>query len=450
MQIQKADVVIVGAGAAGLAAARTLAAGGVDVLLLEAKERVGGRIYTEQTASGALVEHGAEFVHGRAAELWQLIEEAGAVAVERTGTMMNEAEAGAGLAVEEEGSMAAADPLRALADLKGDDISFLEWLGQTDMSAEDNAALTGFVEGFNAAEAGRISAHSLGLQQEAEEAIEGDRAWHIQGGYAKLPEYLAAQVQAAGGRIQLGCEVDAVRWWPGRVVVSTRQGDVQAARCVIALPLGVLHAANASAPGSVRLEPEPGALFEARRLAMGDVVRFTLIFREAWWERAPGRTPEAMRKLSFLFTRTRMPPVWWTRHPERETLPTLVGWSGGPRCRSLQGKDAESLAEAACRELAEAFGVDAAGIQDSLVSAHTFDWHEDRFARGSYSYVPVGALDATEAMTRPEADTLFFAGEHTDTTAQWGTVHAALRSGLRAAAQVLQSLPPNAREGQGS
>jgi monoamine oxidase len=76
---------------------------------------------------------------------------------------------------------------------------------------------------------------------------------------------------------------------------------------------------------------------------------------------------------------------------------------------------------------------------DQLDEVYTHDWDRDAYAQGAYSYVPAGAIDAPFAMTEPEASTLFFAGEHTDITGHWGTVHAALRSGLRAATQILET-----------
>jgi monoamine oxidase len=141
--------------------------------------------------------------------------------------------------------------------------------------------------------------------------------------------------------------------------------------------------------------------------------------------------------MSFLFTSRRMPPVWWTTHPEHSPLPTLTGWAGGPRASAFAGRNAEALGHDACRTLAEIFGLSEDRLRAALVSTHTHDWASDPFACGAYSYVPVGALDAPFAMAEPQSATLFFAGEHTDVTGHWGTVHAALRSGLRAAAQVL-------------
>lgn len=435
-----ADVLVIGAGVAGLAAARALAQRGLHVIVVEARDRIGGRIYTERVQSGVLVEHGAEFIHGRVPELWSVLEEAGLETIERSGAMLREATRGAGMTEDGARSDDFFSALDQLAHLPGEDVSFAEWLDRSDLPEGPREALTGYVEGFNAADARRISARSLGIQQAAEEATEGDRGWHLPAGYARLPEFLADRVRSSGGTILLDRPVHAIRWREGEVVVSGKQGDLRAPHCVITLPLGVLHAANSSEPFSVRIEPEPRPLFEARRLAMGHVVRFTMIFRAPWWAQLtaqPDLSREALQTARFFFTPERVPPVWWTRHPEPEPLPTLVGWVGGPRCKDLQGSSAAALGKAACHDLAEAFGIAEDAIREALVSTETYDWSTDPYALGSYSYVPALALDASAAMGEPVAGTLFFAGEHTDTTGHWGTVHAALRSGLRVAQQVL-------------
>ncbi len=226
-----------------------------------------------------------------------------------------------------------------------------------------------------------------------------------------------------------------MRWSEEEVCVETTQGDVSAARCIVALPLGVLQRVNKQQ--GLWMEPEPAAIAQAQRLAMGDAERFTMVFRERWWTRAPVLDVKTLEAMSFVFTPQRMPPVWWTSHPEAETLPALTGWVGGPKAKAFRGKSAEELGAAGCGVLAEVFGVSENLVREALVATYKHDWAQDVSTRGAYSYVPVGAMDASAAMTRPECGRIFFAGEHTDVTGHWGTVHAALRSGLRAADQVM-------------
>ena len=132
-----------------------------------------------------------------------------------------------------------------------------------------------------------------------------------------------------------------------------------------------------------------------------------------------------------------MPPVWWSAHPA-ETR-TLTGWIGGPRSAVFDQCTREQIGDAACQELALIFSRPVAFVRGQLINCATHDWHTDPYTCGTYSYVPAGALDAVLRMATPVYDTLYFAGEHTDTTGHWGTVHAAMRSGIRAAKQVLAS-----------
>jgi monoamine oxidase len=428
------DVLILGAGMAGLTAARALAERNLRVLVLEARDRVGGRILSHRTSSGDIVELGAEFVHGRAPELFALLAEAGVTAVERDGAMLRE-DFGGGLAAEDDTEDDMFAPLEQLEDVTGPDKSFADWLRTSDVPEDARSAINGYVEGFNAADATTISAQSIGVQQRAEDAIEGDRSWHVHGGYAQLPAYLAERVRELGGRIQLSSPAETIRWHPGHVEIHTAGQTFTAPRAIVTLPLGVLQRVNTA--GNLRVDPEPAAIPHARRMEMGHVLRLTLVFRSCWWQASPAADPDALQRLSFLFTPQRTPAVWWTTRTEREPAPTLTGWIGGPRSRELAGKPVDDLAAIACRELSGAFAVDQALVRGELLSAHTHAWDTDQFSRGAYSYVAAGALDAPHAMTLPEAKTLFFAGEHTDVTGHWGTVHAAIRSGLRAAAQML-------------
>jgi len=418
------DTIVMGAGMAGLAAARALAEAGLAVTVLEASKRVGGRIRTVRDGEH-VIELGAEFVHGRPPELWALIDEAGLETYERTGAFFHR----------QAGQLVAADweddedePLEALKDFAGPDCSFVDYLDQLGMDETERAEEVGYVEGFNAADAGEVSAMALGQQQRAEDAIDGDRSWRIRGGYEGVTAFLRSKIEAAGGEVVLGAKVVRVDWRAGdaadRVRVTLTDGRMfSAERCVVTVPLSVLQA------GDIHFEPAiPQIMNAAARMRMGQVCRFTLIFREPVW-------PEPM---SFLLTRDLLPSVWWTARPADSR--TLTGWVGGPRAAELLALPESELRKRAIGAAAQALCLQEEKLREAFVAFHTFDWSKDPYTRGAYSWVPVGALEASAAMCEPLDQTLFFAGEHTDTTGHWGTVHAALRSGMRAAQQVLACL----------
>ncbi len=168
----RTDVLIIGAGMAGLSAARSLAEAGVRVTVLEAADRVGGRIHTVRDG-GKVIELGAEFIHGRPPELWTLIEEAGLMTFERTGKSYRQ-QAGR-LVVDDEDGFNEDDPLEQLKSFSGPDCAFTEYLERVGLEGQRREEELGYVEGFNAADAREASALALGFQQKAEDAIEGDR-----------------------------------------------------------------------------------------------------------------------------------------------------------------------------------------------------------------------------------------------------------------------------------
>jgi monoamine oxidase len=421
------DVIVVGAGMAGLTAARALAEAGLKVLVIEAQDRIGGRIWTKHIGDEA-IELGAEFVHGRPPELWALIDEAGVEAYERVGAQVCFEDGvlrDCGHEMED-----VFDPLEELENFTGPDMSFAEYLDREQIPLEDRPAITGYVEGFNAADHREISVISLGAQQKAEDEIGSDHNYHIRGGYDQLPEFLARRLEALGGRVSMGDPVREIRWQQGRVEIATASGTFTAAKAIVTLPLGVLQS------GNVRFSPQPGSILDAAGLLrMGHARRFTLLFRERFWETLEPQP--ALEELSFLFAFSEMPPVWWTPHPQRSN--TITGWVGGPRSAALAPFDQRQLAQRACASLARIFRLDESKIADLIEGCYSHNWLEDPYTRGAYSYVAAGGMNASRRMSEPVANTLFFAGEHTDVTGHWGTVHAAMRSGLRAVEQVLSA-----------
>jgi protoporphyrinogen oxidase len=174
------DVVVIGAGMAGLTAARALAEAGLKVLVVEAQDRIGGRIWTRHVGDEA-IELGAEFVHGRPPELWALIEEAGLETYERDGSQVcfeDGALSDCSSAMEQ-----VFEPLEKLEDFAGPDMSFAEYLDREQTPMEERGRIIGYVEGFNAADHREVSVASLGAQQKAEDADGSDHNYRLRGGY---------------------------------------------------------------------------------------------------------------------------------------------------------------------------------------------------------------------------------------------------------------------------
>ncbi len=447
------DTVVIGAGAAGLAAARMLVRAGQRVAILEARDRIGGRIFTQRTGaagSGNLlpIELGAEFIHGLPPETWALVGEEGLATYELRGSHMLLADRQI-----REGN-ASDDPVydvlqgmeRWVQARPGCDMTFADYLRRAGIAGPDAEAASAYVEGFNAADQNVIGIAALVKQQLAEDAIEGGRIFHVRDGYDRIPQVLAREFERFGGRILLNHAVRDVAWREGEVSIraadpTNQECTLRADRAVITLPLGVLQT------GSVGFAPEPATvLAHARRMRMGTAIRAILVFDRRFWldddlPIARLQSARPLKDLSFLSTPHLTPAVWWTAMPE--CIPTLTGWVGGPKAEMLRHRlrssvDPNALLTVCLRSLSAAFGMSEQALTGCLTSWHAHDWTSDPYAFGAYSYAPVDALDASDQMAIPVAGTLYFAGEHTDTTGHWGTVHGALRSGLRAAGQILR------------
>ncbi len=421
------DVLIVGAGIAGLAAAAELAARGLKVTLLEARDRCGGRILTlHPDGAGAPVELGAEFIHGEPPELLRLLAEAGAALKRNFGTDAC-FERNSLSVCPDDAASSVLDQLAEAATRDGD-MSFDDFLAHRQISAADADAARSYVEGFNAADASRIGIAALARQQQAEDEIGGDRSWRAVDGYDLLPKHLARKAESAGATLLLETPVISLDWGADGVTVQTGNSTVfHALKAIITLPLGVLQAR------AVHFHPEPAkVLGAADRMAAGSVQRIVLVFRRRFWS-------ERMPQMRFLFAEGATPSTWWTQHP-LET-PVLTGWIGGPRAETATARDPEMLLSESLRYLERVFSLPADALDAELRSWHLHDWQQDAFSLGAYSYAPAGAAGCSAIMAEPVAccgaNILFFAGEHTDITGHWGTVHGALRSGLRAARQVL-------------
>ncbi len=436
---ESCDVIVIGAGAAGLTAARQLAGAGLRVAVLEARDRIGGRIWTIQPASGVPVELGAEFIHGHPSGVFDLVA-AGNLDVH---------EFGGPAWVQVDGELTRRDDFFAHTrsvlekmDARGPDRSFANFLDMNEAD-DDDAKLWGleYVEGFHGALAERISVHSLVRDIRAEREVEGAHTYRLRHGYQALLKTMLDALPKELVSIHLNTVVNVVRWTKHRVEVSASTGngadfEFTASAVVITLPLGVLQAPH-NTPGAVSFEPPLLEKSSALHLLyMGQTIRSSLIFSEPWWEhlQVQDSAKGALRDMGFVFSHQEWFPTWWTRVT---SAPVLTGWAASRRGERLSGRSESFIRDKALESLASLFHVPLRTLQEMLQSSHVHDWQSDPYARGSYSYVGVGGDRAQSELAAPIMDTLFFAGEATNCEGHHGTVHGAIATGERAADEIL-------------
>lgn len=444
MSNQTADVVVIGAGVAGLAAAQSLCHAGLKVRLVEARDRLGGRIFTRRrSATAAPLELGAEFIHGRPPEVWEIVERAGLRTHEVAGARWRLEQ---GRLAPANSSWAEIESIFQRMDPAAPDQSFQEFLEQRcgDCPEEIKTWATGYVEGFHASHAGRISVHSLILCGRADEEIEGHRGFRLLDGFDTLVDSLHAFINPDLLTLHLNTVVSEISWSKGAVEVKTQSAAGESApvfrapAAIVTLPLGVLQAPPGS-PGAVHFMPEPTDKREALgKLEMGAAIRVVLQFRRRFWQdETLVRTPhnQGLADMSFLFSREEWFPTWWTSASTGTAM--LTGWAAGPHGEKLSGQGDAFVVERALEGLGRIFGLTPQVLRGLLQEAHVHDWQSDPYSRGAYSYALVGGEDAARTLAAPVEGTLFFAGEATDFAGHIGTVHGAIASGRRAARKIL-------------
>ena len=425
----KVDVVVIGGGAAGLAAAGELGESGTRVLVLEARSVTGGRVRTVRPRGWPVpVELGAEFVHGRSPALFELAR-ASALTIAKLPDRHVEPR---GREFRDLGDVwERFESLTRKLKTDGEDRSVAEFLKvHPSLASADRRLLRSIVEGYDAAPAERASEQALSTAGEAPSTPDERAQFRILSGYDGVVRALEDRARRAGARIRLSTAVRAIRWRRGRVDIETTAGArIRARKAIVTLPAGVLRA-PAGARGSVAFDPDPSAMRHALAgIEMGDVVRLILRFRESFWREKLGDAAFVHAGLGRPF------PTLWTAAPL--DLPMLTLWAGGPAAVKLRERGLATVLDSSLAELADLFRTTRARLRRLVVGSHRHDWTTDPFSRGAYSYQTVGGATAPERLARPVQGTLFFGGEATSSD-QSGTVPGAIESGRRAAKQAIR------------
>jgi monoamine oxidase len=434
---QATETLIIGAGAAGLSAAAELAAHDVSVTLLEARERIGGRILTSHDPLTPVpLELGAEFIHGQSESVMRWLKSSNQPALDAPQTRWTL----------KNGELRPGDALFELMRTKLDeltplrkDMPFAEFLTKHSrtLTRPVREFATTLVQGFDAADATRVSAIEV-LKEWSGSAAADAPTFRPAHGYDQLMSAIQKSIKPDRVHLRLGANVRQISWKRDAVEVEAIQHNepvkLQARRVIVTLPLGVLQLPSAS-PHAIRFDPPLKQKQSAlAHLASGPVIKMCLRFSRPFWEEIEA---SKYRDAAFFHAPQSAFPTFWTSIPMRASV--LVAWAAGPNAQKLEGVRSDDLLGHALQTLRELFGR-RVNYRRELEGFAFHDWQRDPFSCGAYSYVLANGRGARAALARPLEDTLFFAGEACDIQGEAAAVGGALESGARAAKLVLESL----------
>lgn len=427
------DVIVIGAGVAGLSAAADLLALGLDVLVLEARNKPGGRIQTEHEFASHPIERGAEFVHGENVCTWEIIRKCGLHALlaldDDNGFFIDVG--GQFLPLPQTVRSPGGQALEFLSSRKPGVYQLAEdWVktGKPDIDLASMLDANGIVldpkflpivshsfEGLHAAGLRQLGAY--GLIETSYEG-DGDTDFRIAEGYSSLVYHFERQIP-----IQYNAPVKTVKWTESgvRLATATEQA-LKARKAIITIPLAQLQRK------AIRFDPvlpqdKQGAI---THLGVGHIIKLILRFHEPFW-------PAKME----CFATDKHTGFWWRPGWNRsDEAPVLTAYSGANLADRLVKLGEDAAIQIALEDLTRIFGD---RVRKRYVNGILLNWQTEPFIEMAYSYCPVGAAGLRAVLSHPVGGALFFAGEATSVKRS-ATVHGAIESGWRVAKELSEKL----------
>lgn len=416
------DVVVIGAGMAGVTAARECARAGLDVVVLEASDRVGGRMWTSRDLCEHPVEQGAEFIHTAEADTWPEVRAGGFETIEcnpADGYIMSIGGVRSPELYADPTLARMGDMLTELATYEGPDTTVAELMDRKGLAGVARVMADQMMTIHPLGDPDQLGV--VGIRDDRVIDLERGCDWRLAAGYDALPRWIAEELD-----VRFGATVTDVTWSDGSVVVGTSDGErVEARAGVTTLPIGVLKAR------AVRFEPElPAAKWRALNgLEMGAVLKILYRFRERFW-------PDDLTMLGC------DGPVrlYWTPLYGRgdDATPVLTAYVSGYRARALSAMSEGDATAAGLADLDRLFP----DVRPSRLveESRRVDWCTNPLTRGGYSFVRYGGGGSRGVLAAADTGSLFWAGDGTSTTTIAAVVHAAYATGKRAATEVTAHL----------
>jgi monoamine oxidase len=414
--MQETDVVVIGAGAADVAAARRLEAARLSVVVLEARSRVGGRAWTIH-ASDLPLDLGCGWLHSADENEWSAIARKLGFAIDLTPPPWSRPAHELGFPRADQRDFGAAWNLfyKRLDEAANDPIdrSAAEFLEPT---CRWNALLDALSSWINGAELDRISVRDFGRYYDT------GVNWRVTNGYGALIE-----AYAAGLTVRLECAATLVDHSGKCVRVGTTRGDILARTVVVTVPPSVI------ACESLQFKPGlPDKLEAAHALPLGVADKVFLRIDD------PAEFPQGVRLFGAIDR-----VATGSYHLRPFGRPFIEGYFGGRFARELENDGDGAFARFATDQIAALMGND---IRKRLHPLAASAWSRDRFSCGSYSYAEVGHADARTILAAPLDGRLFFAGEACSRH-DFSTAHGAYRTGVEAAEGVVSALTERGSDG---
>jgi len=419
-KMQKQEtIIIIGAGAAGLMAAKELSAKGHTVTILEAKENAGGRICTAiDSEFGMPVEPGAEFIHGKLKLTTQLLKEANISYTAINGKMLQIIDGK--INKQNENDEQWDELMQRMNELKEDVTihDFLQTYFSDDKYAQLRRSVQRFAEGFDLADITRAAVTPLKKEWEHEQETQ----YRVDGGYTKLITYLVNTCTVNNVTIHYNCCVETIEWQKDAVTITTTDGKkFVASKIIVTVSLGVLQA------GNLKFNPAiPQHMQAAEAIGFGTVIKILLQFKQSFWK-------EKSKSAGFILSNEAI-PTWWLQLPAQNNL--LTGWLGGPKAYAHKHSTNEEIILLALQSLSNIFSIPVETLQQQLLHAAVHNWSNNKYTLGGYSYNTLSSEHAKAILNTPVDNTIYFAGEALYRGDEQATVEAALQSGLTVASLI--------------
>jgi monoamine oxidase len=414
--MEQRSVIIIGAGAAGLMAAKELSAKGFNTTILEAGEKAGGRMCTETKSFGFAIEPAAEFIHGNLELTLGLLKEANIEATPINGEMVHIGDTIQDTAEENYWPLM----MQHMEELQ-EDITLQQFLN-TYFSGDEykifRKQIEGFAQGFDLADPAKAA--TIPLKEEWQH--EQEQQYRIAGGYISLTNFLLQCCKENNASIYYNSNVHHIEWQPNHATVScTNRKKFIADKIIITVPLGVLQQQNISFTPAI---PEQQNAW--MNIGFGNVIKVLVHFKTGFWQ--------AYGYAGFIIS-NEVIPTWWLQTPDNNVL---TGWLGGPSSSQFNNYTTGQMLELTLQSLSNIFKTPVDFIKQQLQHFAVYNWENQPYTLGGYSYNTLSSIHAKQTLTNPIAHTIYFAGEALYTGDAQSTVEAALQTGLAAAQKIIQ------------